>query len=166
MSYKWNINSQRSKLASFPPSNIRSSTNTILHNKRMTLNRHVWINEINNEILLLHKRKKQQKQDNPCWDQEQKSFSMLSEEPPLKYSFNKTYHTSECRVNQMISLFFSLCSLCGIILDFYVFTRWWKKWSLTSFRSFLKSRVDFLWRFLPQYQLWLRGLPLRWHIHG
>ena len=30
----------------------------------MTLNRRVWINEINNKILLLHKRKKQQKQDN------------------------------------------------------------------------------------------------------
>ena len=64
----------------------------------MTLNRHVWINVINSEILLLHQRKKQRKQDNSGRGQEQESLSMLTEEPPLKYSFNETYHTSECRV--------------------------------------------------------------------
>ena len=64
----------------------------------MTLNRRFWINEVNNEILLLHKRKKQRKQCNSGRGQERESLSMFSEEPPLKYSFNETYHTSECRV--------------------------------------------------------------------
>ncbi len=62
----------------------------------MTLSRRVWINEINNEILLLHKRKKQRKQDNSGRGQERESLSMLPEEPLLKYSFYETYHTSEC----------------------------------------------------------------------
>ena len=48
----------------------------------MTLNRRVWINEINNEIRLLHKRKKQRKLDNSGRGQERESLSLLSEEPP------------------------------------------------------------------------------------
>ena len=102
----------------------------------MTLNCCVWINEINNEIPLLHKRKKQRKQDNSGRGQERESLSMLSEEPPLKYSFNKTYHTSECRVqsNDKPLLFsaFSVWHYFGLLRLHPVI----KKWPLTSFRSF------------------------------
>ena len=48
----------------------------------LTLKRCAWINEINNEILLLHIRKKQQEQDNSGRVQERESLSMFSEESP------------------------------------------------------------------------------------
>ena len=44
------------------PSNTRPSTNTIFpQQKKGTLNCHVWVNKINNNILLLNKRKNKEK---------------------------------------------------------------------------------------------------------
>ena len=44
------------------PSNTSPSTNTILWPQKKTLNCCVWVDKINNNILLLNKRKKQKKQ--------------------------------------------------------------------------------------------------------
>ena len=103
----------------------------------MTLNRRVWINKINNEILLCNKRKNQRKQDNSGSAQERESLSILSEEPPLKYSLNETYYTSECCVQSNDKPLFSAFSArhyFGLLRLHPVI----KKWPLTPFRSLKK----------------------------
>ena len=53
------------------------------HNKNRTPNCCIWVNKINNNILLLHKRKKQ---NNSGKSGARKSFC-ISEVPPLKYPY-------------------------------------------------------------------------------